>query len=284
MYSNCGYLNNSEKAFADEHHPLVISACGTYRLNTVPEFPTIRPNGRVDYQLVYVASGSAHFVFDGEVHILTAGNMVLYRPKEKQEYIYYIEEHPEVYWVHFTGTQVDTLLQKYNLFSYGHILCTGTSPSYERLFRQMIQELQLCRPHYQNSLTLLFEELLISISRHTDSQWIDNAFVRKELEYAIHYFNENYNKDIRIEEYAASRHMSVSWFIRNFKRYCKMTPLNYIVEIRISNAKNLLENTTYNITEIASIVGYDNPLYFSRLFREREGMSPREYRNNTTQS
>ena len=282
MYSNCGYLNNSEKAFADKHHPLIISACGTYQLNTLPEFPTIRPYGRVDYQLVYIASGSAHFVFDGEEHILTAGNMVLYRPKEKQEYIYYREDHPEVYWVHFTGTQVNALLQKYNLFSHEHILCTGTSPSYERFFRQMIQELQLSRPHYQRSLTLLFEELLISISRHTDAQWLDNAFVRKEVEYAIHYFNENYNKDISIEEYAASRHMSVSWFIRNFKRYCKMTPLNYIVGIRISNAKNLLENTTYNITEIASIVGYDNPLYFSRLFRERVGLSPREYRNTIT--
>ena len=282
MYTNCGYLNNSEKAFADEHQPLVVSACGTYRLNTLPEFPTIRPNGRIDYQLIYIASGHAHFIFDGEEHILAAGHMVLYCPKQPQEYIYYIDEHPEVYWVHFTGTQVDNLLQKYSLLSHGQILCTGTSPSYERYFRQMIQELQLCRPHYENALILQFEELLISISRHTDTQWFDNAFARKEVEYAIHYFNENYNKNINIEEYAASRHMSISWFIRNFKRYCKMTPLNYIVGIRISNAKTLLENTTYNITEIASIVGYDNPLYFSRLFCKREGISPREYRNSIT--
>ena len=279
MYSNCGYLNNSEKAFVDEQHPLVISACGTYRLNTLPEFPTIRPNGRIDYQLVYIASGSAHFVFDGKEHILSAGNMILYRPKEPQEYIYYIEEHPEVYWVHFTGTEVDAILQKYDLLSRGPILHTGTSPSYERFFRQMIQELQLCRPYYESTLTLQFQELLISIRRHIDTHKQMNAFARKEVEYAIHYFNENYNKDINIEEYAASRHMSISWFIRNFKRYCKMTPLNYIVSIRISNAKNLLENTSYNITEIATIVGYDNPLYFSRLFHKHEGIAPSEYRN-----
>ena len=279
MYTNCGYLNNSEKAFAEEQLPLVISACGTYRLNTLPEFPTVRPNGRPDYQLLYVASGNAHFIFDSKEHILGAGNMVLYSPRERQEYIYYLDEHPEVYWVHFTGTQVNNMLQEYNLLSHGHILCTGTSPSYERFFRQMIQELQLCRPHYENALTLQFEELLISISRHTNPQRLDNVFARKEIEYAIHYFNENYNKNISIEEYAASRHMSISWFIRNFKRYCKMTPLNYIVGIRISNAKTLLENTSYNITEIASIVGYDNSLYFSRLFHKREGISPKEYRN-----
>ena len=46
----------------------------------------------------------------------------------------------------------------------------------------------------------------------------------------------------------------------------------------MSNAKNLLGNTTYNINEIAQIVGYENQLYFSRLFRKNVGVSPSEYR------
>ncbi len=72
--------------------------------------------------------------------------------------------------------------------------------------------------------------------------------------------------------------MSTSWFIRNFKLYTKTTPLNYILSIRIANAQSLLENTKYNITEIAAIAGYDNPLYFSRLFKKQTGLSPSEYR------
>ena len=44
------------------------------------------------------------------------------------------------------------------------------------------------------------------------------------------------------------------------------------------NAQNLLENTEYNITEIAEAVGYDNPLYFSRLFHKHTGLSPSAYR------
>ena len=282
MYSNCGYLNNSEIAISEEHQPLVISSCGTYRLATLQEFPTLRPNGRIDYQLIYIASGNAHFFFDGTEHILSAGTMVLYRPKERQEYIYYRDDHPEVYWVHFTGTDVENLLQNYNLNTQNHILNTGTSPSYEQLFRRMIQELQLCRPHFENVLTLQFQELLIAISRHTNFHALDNAFARKEVEFAVHYFNENYNQEIIMKDYAASRHMSVSWFSRNFKRYHNMTPLNYLMNIRISNAKTLLENTSYNITEISSIVGYNNPLYFSRLFHKHEGISPREYRLQKT--
>ena len=58
----------------------------------------------------------------------------------------------------------------------------------------------------------------------------------------------------------------------------KVTPMQYIQSLRMANAQNLLESTEYNITEIAEAVGYDNPLYFSRLFHKHMGMSPSEYR------
>ena len=72
--------------------------------------------------------------------------------------------------------------------------------------------------------------------------------------------------------------MSISWFIRNFKEYTGSTPAQYLLSLRISNAQTLLESTSYNITEIANIVGYDNPLYFSRIFKKQIGMSPSEFR------
>ena len=58
----------------------------------------------------------------------------------------------------------------------------------------------------------------------------------------------------------------------------KMTPLQYITKLRITNAKSLLETTSYNVTEIAQTVGYDNPLYFSRQFKKYTGVSPKEYK------
>ena len=75
--------------------------------------------------------------------------------------------------------------------------------------------------------------------------------------------------------------MSVSWFIRSFKQYAGTTPMQYLVERRMANAQVLLETTSYNISEIAALVGYDNPLYFSRIFRKQKGMSPSEYRKTT---
>ena len=86
MYTNNAYLNNSTVDRKDKSKPLVITMCGTYKLYTKPKLPTWRPRGRLDFQLLYIAAGKAHFHFgsDTEETIVPAGHMVLYRPKEPQ--------------------------------------------------------------------------------------------------------------------------------------------------------------------------------------------------------
>ena len=69
MYFNSGYINNSSIDFKDKSRPLVVSSCGTYRLLTKPKLPTYRPRGRVDYQLIYICAGQAHF------HLNTIGKI-----------------------------------------------------------------------------------------------------------------------------------------------------------------------------------------------------------------
>ena len=116
------------------------------------------------------------------------------------------------------------------------------------------------------------------INRHIAEDKKIGSSIHNEIERATHYFNENYNKDINIDEYAASRHISTCWFIRSFRQVIKVTPMQYILSLRMANAQNLLETTDYNISEVAAAVGYDNALYFSRLFRKHIGVSPSEYR------
>ena len=98
------------------------------------------------------------------------------------------------------------------------------------------------------------------------------------MEQAQQYFQEHYNEDIQIKDYAKSRSMSVSWFLRSFKEFVGQPPAQYLLTLRMNNAVSLLETTDYNVTEISAIIGYDNALYFSRLFKKHKGVSPSEYR------
>lgn len=280
MYSNSGYLHGADIEIEDTVHPLSVTSCGVYRLIHQPVMHTLRAEGRRDYQLLYISSGNACFCLDEERKEIPAGHMVLYRPGERQEYYYYPEASPEVYWVHFSGCEVLQILDKIG-FSVTQVLFCGLSFHYPELFRQIILELQLKRPCFEKLLCLHLHHIFTEIHRSQLEISVDKYRNLEDMETAVHFFNEFYTQDISIEEYARNRHMSVSWFIRCFKQYMGMTPMQYITSIRINKSKELLKNTNYSVQEISSLSGYENPLYFSRIFHKQTGSSPSRYRRES---
>ena len=284
MYINSGYLNNSRVPYKNKSKPLIVGSCGTYRLQTVKKLPTWRPRGRLDYQLLYVVSGKAHFYFDDAERIVTAGHMVLFQPRQEQHYEYFGTDKAEVYWVHFTGSNVKNILRRYDIPLDTPVLYSGASAIYAYLFKEMINELQTCRTGYEELLAMYLRQILILVQRtRQEHRPSISTHIQEEMEYARRYFNEHYNEQISIEDYAQSRNMSVSWFQRSFKQIVNYSPMQYILTIRMNNAASLLESTDYSMAEISAIVGYDNPLYFSRLFKKQKGVSPSEYRKLVSQ-
>ncbi|MBQ8586533.1 MAG: helix-turn-helix transcriptional regulator [Oscillospiraceae bacterium] len=279
MYVNSGYLNNSRAPFKDKSRPLIVGSCGTYRLKNTKKLPTWRPKGRLDYQLLYIVSGKTHFFFDGKERIVTAGHMVLIPPRKEQRYDYFGAEKPEVYWVHFTGSEVKNILRKYEIPMDDPVFYSGASSTYAYLFKEMIHELQTCRTGFEELLAMYLSQIFLLVQRTRQEQRPTvSTYIQEEMEYARRYFNEHYNEPISIQDYAESRNMSVCYFQRNFKQIVNHTPMQYLLTIRVNNAASLLETTDYSMAEIAAIVGYEDPLYFSRLFRKLKGVSPSEYR------
>ena len=280
MFVNSGYLHDSRAPIKDKSRPLIVTSCGTYRLKTVKRLPTWRPKGRLDYQLLYIVSGKGHFYFHGEDRVVYAGRMVLIQPRQEQRYEYFGEDKTEVYWVHFTGSDVKNILHSYNIPMDDPIFYSGASSTYSYLFKEMIHELQNCKTGYEDLLTMYLRQIFLLVQRtRQEERPTVSTYIQEEMEFARRYFNEHYNEPISIQEYAESRNMSVCYFQRNFKQIVKHTPMQYLLTIRVNNAASLLEITDYSMAEIAAIVGYEDPLYFSRLFRKIKGVSPRDYRN-----
>ncbi len=282
MYANVAYVDRAVDEIIDHSVPMMVTSCGYYRLKTYHNFHTTRIFGRRDYQLLYVASGKTFFTCHGKAYTVTKGQMVLYRPGEPQDYIYHGTDKPEVYWVHFTGSEVQAFLEDLKLPAGENVFLCGSSPVYAQLFDQMIQELQLRRTHYDDLLPLLLRQILLSLNRFLEESRSFGTQILSEMEFAAKYFQVHYHEPICIEDYALSHNMSVCWFNRSFKKLVHMTPMQYILSLRMTNAKKLLDDTDYHISEVARAVGYDNALYFSRLFHKHIGLSPSEYRKNNT--
>ena len=258
---------------------LRILSAGTYQLFKWPKLPTWRPKGRVDWQLVYINAGEGHFILDGHEVIVPAGKMVLDQPKQEQHYYFLGKDQSQYWFVHFTGRQVKSILKHYEIPLDGYVLHTGISYEYEDLFKRMRDELLECAFCYEENLTYLLRELLILMNRRMNQDIPKvKGFVQDEIDHARDYFKDHYNEEISIEQYAASRNMSTSWFSKCFRDIVGVSPMKYILDQRIRNAQILLETSDFTITEIAHTLGYENPMYFSRVFHKAKGQSPSKYR------
>lgn len=122
-------------------------------------------------------------------------------------------------------------------------------------FMELIGELVFCTENYR---------------RKSSNNIIDNI---------AQYINENYYRDLSISKLAESLGMDRRVFSQLFKGQTGKTPTEYIINLRINEAKHLLKTNKYTIGEISKRVGYVDNLYFSRIFKKKVGVSPNKYKN-----
>jgi AraC-like DNA-binding protein len=280
MFRNVAYLGQIHEDIVDYSKPLIVTAAGNRRALTINLTPTRRPNGRSDYQLIYVASGKVVFSFNGKTQLVRKGHAVLFRPGDPQYYSLCKNNKPEIFWVHFTGSGVEEILDHYQIPKDENVFFVGTRTDYQWFFNRMITELQLKRVGFGDALTLNLQHIFLTINRYMRENNKIGTEMLNIIDNATKYFYENYNKNIVIEDYAKEHNITSNWFTQSFKKITKCTPMQYIISLRITTAMDMLDHTDYSISQIASAVGYDNSMYFSRIFKKHTGMSPSDYKKN----
>lgn len=130
---------------------------------------------------------------------------------------------------------------------------------------------------YQN----LFMDWLLNLNQRLGNR-PDDSNIRQKIELARKYINDNYNKDLNMAVVSNYVSMNYSLFSYSFKGYTGKNFVNYLKEIRIEKAKELLKDTDLKVIEISQQVGYDNEKHFMKTFKAMCGVSPGEYRKNMT--
>lgn len=277
MINISGYISDFDEDIIDQDNIIAVNSCGYYKLVKLPCFETSRPKGRADFQLLYVYKGIAHFNIMGELYHVPEGSIVIYSPNQPQYYMYSLSENPEIYWLHFSGKDIGNYISNIG-FKNMPWYRIGVKNEYITVFDKIIRELQVRREHFFELANLYALELLSLMSRNMSETSLNKHVINGQIQNIIELINKDFRNCLSVNDYAKHCNMSTCWFINCFKNHTGLTPQQYITDIRINKAKELLLYSSFNITEIASIVGYDNPFYFSRIFKKNTSLSPRDYK------
>jgi len=146
-----------------------------------------------------------------------------------------------------------------------------------------IEEIKGKDTGYQLVLEKLVGQMVIYLLRELDSNLNKitskfNTTDKKSIDKAIYFIKNNFDKEFSLDEIAAKANYSPYHFIRVFKAETGKTPFQYLLEIKIAKAKELLNKSSKPITEICYDCGFNNRSHFSVIFKRKTGNTPSSYR------
>lgn len=236
------------------------------------------PGVRDHYLIHYIASGKGAYTTGGKTWTLNSGDAFLVFPNTEIYYEADTEEPWTYYWVGFAGTDAGTILAATDFSRKSPVL---RSLSYGMEFRAALRHINDAFGNSLENAVAMTGELYLALAllvRHAsappEAEPDDHEMVRK----AINYIDANYAYPISVEDIARYAGVSRSTLFRQFRKSLGLSPKEYLEHYRIRRAKHLLRHTDLTVGSVSISVGYDNGLYFSKVFRKVTGRTPSEWR------
>jgi AraC family transcriptional regulator of arabinose operon len=233
------------------------------------------------YIFIYCIEGFGWFEIDG-VRQKVAPDHFFILPKHKAHAYGTNPKDPwTIYWIHFDG-------EKAAFFSEGMDKATLISTEKDsrieerfQLFEEIFATLKngYSKNNLEYSISSFFHFLgsLKFLGAYHDSIYSN----RKQLDAvdsSIHFMRENLHKRLTLAEIANYVILSPSHFSSLFQKKTGYSPLNYLLQLKVQQTCHYLDFSDMKINQIAMMVGYDDPFYFSRFFTKTMGISPSDYR------
>jgi len=235
-------------------------------------------------EMIYICSGEGTFIINNQHYTAKEGDILIYNsgiiheeysnPSRPLQTIFCgiknvaIESLKELCLI---PLEVEPVIRKNNY--------SNTIGTY---FSTILEESSLQNDGYHIICQSLLTSSITYIHRAIKSQYIKSESPESNhLASRIkEYIDKNYKKNIKLEDIADELHINKYYLSHVFKEHLQISPINYLIQRRIGEAKNMLVSTELNVGEIARILGYDHPNYFSLLFKKTTGETPRQFKEN----
>lgn len=276
------YLNPSED---DINWGLYLNVAGISTIKPQSSYPSKEhpkrynfnwENGRIlhEFQVNYITSGKGimetkhgkYKIEQGSILLIFPGEWHRYKPEQKTGWT----EH----YIGFNGEFTKMLFQ-HEIFSKNNpIINIGFQDSFVKEFNEIFQLVKAEKPGFQLECAGKVIYLLGRIISIVKNNEFANKKVEQTIRKACLYLRDNTHQNINTEELATNLNISYSYFRRMFKKYTGLSPNQYHLGLRIQKSKDLIRYSDKSIKEIALELGFDSIHYFSRIFKNKEGVSP----------
>ena len=232
-------------------------------------------------ELFYVVDGKGEFNIQGQRFPVKPNDFVIINPQVEHTELSSPDEPLEYIVLGINGLSFSNLTpvsEGGHPFSFFNL--RDEQKDILRYLNAMVQEATSQSMSYELVCHNLLEILLIKILRHQhfDLEVGKQSKATKDISFIKHYLETYYHESIQLEDLASMTHLSRFYISHSFKKEIGMSPMEYLIDIRIKESKILLRTTNSSISQVADIVGFTTPTYFSKQFRKSTGISPTDYR------
>ncbi len=224
------------------------------------------PYIRQQYLIHYVEYGKGKFLTDDRIFELSAGDMFFIRPGELTTY----EADPENPWF-YRWVSFDTV------FDLDDIFCKNVISSEKCgiVFSELCESEKYGENAEIFACGKIFQLIAMLRKRLSGSGKKERSHAQK----AKHYIDTNYYREITVAGIASELGLDRSYLSTVFKELTGKSPKEYIVNLRLENAADLMKNHGFSPKQASVLCGYDDIFNFSKMFKRKYGVSPREYKS-----
>jgi AraC-like DNA-binding protein len=230
-----------------------------------------------NFQIVYITKGQGIFNAEGVTHTVNPGSMLLIMPGMRHSYKPVFEIGWHEYWVGFNGAFFMKLIREGILSKEHPFFEMGLHEQYLNIFDSIFEEVRAQRPLYQFKAGVGVMMLLGEMLSHERRKEQPNYY-QKTVEKAKYLMEFNVYGAINLSSIAEQIGISTSRLNEIFKTYTSMTPYQYYIHIKILKAERLLEQPNVSVKEAAFRLGFEDQYYFSRLFKNKTGVTPSRWK------
>lgn len=242
-----------------------------------------RKNGCSDNILLYCVKGKGHYILDNKLYDINQDQFVILPATDRPISYWADDEDPwTIYWVHFTGDNIEAFNHIFNLtLSRGPIYVPFNEEAlvvWENIYDTLKTSHKIDNLCLANFYLFHFLAAFLFLGQNTQPGLDEDSWT---VSRAIQIMQNNLDQRLTIEELASQADLSPSHFSALFKKAMGVAPIDYFINLRMQKASQLLNESDLNIKNIALSMGYEDPYYFSRIFKKCIGLSPNQHRNQT---